>query len=322
MKKTVIILNKPKGARLANQLWNFVSVYAYCIEKGYDCKNYSFFEDKKQENRPNSLKTYYKFFNIPHIINTKFFLWLHVLLSKISQKPRLYYRYVEFIKRKHPDKIIYSGDENVFFLPPTTNNNQKQMQKIKDFEEGTESTLYLDGWLFRNPDGTEKYHDQIQEYFRPNHKTTEYTKNLITPLRKKYRKIIGVHIRQSDYKKLFVQGKYYFNEKEVRKILDEYLVFADLKPSDVIFLTCSDEKVDISPFLGLNHIMAMGNEAEDLFTLASCDLILGSRSTYGPWAALYGNIPFIMFERDMDWEYYKHKGMDQYFDNEKVGLLS
>ena len=321
-KKTVIILNRPKGARLANQLWNFISVYAYCLEKGYECKNYSFFEDKKQESKPNSIRTYYNLFDMPSSRMIRFLLWLHVYLSKISQKPRLYYRYVEYIKRTCPGHIIYSPGPEVFNLPPTGNNDKQQMTRLLEEENNTSKKIYLDGWLFRNPVGIEKYRKEIIEYFKPTHTIIEHVRDLIAPLQKKYKKLVGVHIRQGDYKKLFANGKYYFNEEEVRQILDGYLVFTNSKKKDVIFLICSDEKTDTSYFLGLNYIVAKGNEAEDLFTLASCDIIIGSRSTYGPWAALYGNIPFIMFEKTIDWSYYRQKDMSKYFNNEKCGLAT
>lgn len=322
IRKKVIILNKPKGARLANQLWSFMSVYAYCLEKGFECRNYSFFEDKKQENKPNSLKTYYDLFQIPGSSFIRFALWIHVLLSKISTRPRIYYRYVEYIKRRFPDKIVYSGDDGAFFLPPSVDRDEKQAEQIKKFENGNSLILYLDGWFFRNPDGIEKHRDKIVEYFKPNKQVAFNVKSLIEPLRGRYKKLIGVHIRQGDYKKLFEGGRYYFNEKEVRTILDEYLDFSKTKKEDVLFLLASDEKIDTSVFEGLNFKVSSGSEAHDLFALSRCDAILGSQSTYGPFAALYGNIPFIMFERKIDWGYYGRHDMSRYFDNEKMGMLA
>ena len=49
MLKKIIILSHPKGCRLANQLWNYASIYAYSLDINCKLKNYSFFEDKKQE---------------------------------------------------------------------------------------------------------------------------------------------------------------------------------------------------------------------------------------------------------------------------------
>lgn len=315
--KKIIILDHPSGCRLANQLWNYISVYAYCLEKGYKCKNYSFFENKKQPNQPNSIKTYYNFFNIPHSNLIKFMLWVHVNISKINKRPRLYYRYVKIIKKNNNKQTIYSQEGEPFYLPPTNNQNNEQLKQIHDIENNKHKIKYLDGWLFRNPVGIKKYHKQIVEYFKPNKHISKYINNLIKPIKERHKQIVGVHIRQSDYKKLFDNGKRYFNELEVRKILNEYIEFANIDKEKIIFLICSDEKINKSYFKGLNFISCEGNEAEDLFTLSACDVIIGAKSTFGPWASYYGNIPFIVFERKMDWNYYKNKNLNKYFENNK-----
>ncbi len=299
-----IILKHPKGARLANQLWNFVSVYAYCLKMNYECKNYSFFEDKKQVGRKNSIDSYYNYFDFPKYKYIKFLFKINFILNKLSNKFRLYYRYVEFIEKYRSDKIL-SDNESVFYLSA-----DKKIDKI-----------YLDGWLFRNPEGLEKYRKEIVEYFKPKKNILKYIDGLISPIKKEYTNIVGVHIRQSDYKEAFEQGKYYFNEKEVRKILDDYLQFSGKSKNDIMFLICSDEKINKMYFEGLNYTICNGNVVEDLFTLASCDTIIGSNSTFGAWASYYGNIPLIVFERDqIDWNYYKNKDLSKYFENKKCTL--
>ena len=41
-KKIIILWHN--GGRLANQLWLYISVYAYALEKKYDLENHTFFE--------------------------------------------------------------------------------------------------------------------------------------------------------------------------------------------------------------------------------------------------------------------------------------
>jgi len=41
--KRAIILNNG-GGRLADQLWNFISVYAYALVRGYACEDWAGFE--------------------------------------------------------------------------------------------------------------------------------------------------------------------------------------------------------------------------------------------------------------------------------------
>lgn len=320
-KKKIIIFKHPKGCRLANQLWNFVSIYAYCLENGCECRNYSFFEDKNQgEGRLNSTESYYQYFNFPNSKYLNFLFKLNLFLNKISNKFRLYYRYVNFIERYEENKIL-SDNESVFYLPPSGNKNLEQMAKLSKLKNIKNKAIYFNGWMFRNPKGIEKHRKEIIEYFKPKKSILKYVNNFIKPARDNYKHIVGVHIRQRDYKKLFENGRYYFNEKEVRRILDEYLNFLGKPKNDIIFLICSDEAVEKSNFEGLNYIICNGNAVQDLFTLASCDIIIGSDSTFGSWASYYGNIPIIIFERNgIDWDYYKSKDMKKYFENKKCAL--
>jgi len=49
--------------------------------------------------------------------------------------------------------------------------------------------------------------------------------------------------------------------------------------------------------------------------LAATDIIIGSDSTFGAFASYYGNLPFIVFEKKIDWNYYKDK--KYFFENKK-----
>jgi len=60
--KKIILLESGTGNRFANQLWNFASIYAFCLEKKYKCFNHSFFEEKKLSNNTISLRSYHQYF--------------------------------------------------------------------------------------------------------------------------------------------------------------------------------------------------------------------------------------------------------------------
>jgi hypothetical protein len=71
----------------------------------------------------------------------------------------------------------------------------------------------------------------------------------------------------------------------------------------IVFVICSDGEVDENEFLGLNYIKGPGTEVEDLYCLAGMDTIIGSNSTFGSWAAYYGNIPLFHFSHGkIDWD--------------------
>lgn len=307
MRKHIVILDHNRG-RLANQLWNFMSIYAYCLEKGYTLENHSFFD-------------YADFFTIPLPRNPfiKFFFFSASAKQRWYKRWRPYDRYIALMKKIWRKHIISSGTTHPFYLPPSSNHDWEQLRIINSIENSPFRTLYTYGWLFRNPAGIEKYRHNIMEYFRPGRSIAEKINSFLSPFRKDSKHIVGVHIRQTDYKK-YAEGQYFFTQEEVRKILDGYLRFSRKKTSDTVFVICSDGPVDHSAFAGLHIALPAGNAVEDLFMLAGADTIIGSNGTYGAFASYYGNVPFIVFERgDTKWEYYHDK--NGYFENKKNTLV-
>ena len=82
----------------------------------------------------------------------------------------------------------------------------------------------------------------------------------------------------------------------------------------------SDGPIEDGIFSGLNYIASKNNAVTDLFLLASTDTIIGSNSTFGAFASYYGNIPFIVMQKDsVDWEYYKDR--NKYFENKYAAFV-
>ncbi len=181
--------------------------------------------------------------------------------------------------------------------------------------------IFLCNWFFRNPHGLSKYHQEITNYFKPKKEIQNKNKKIIDNLRLNYKYIVGVHIRQGDYKKEFKKGKLYFNEKEINIILNRYLEKFEKNTKETCFIICSDENVELSHFAGLNVIKNNGNAIEDLFLLAKTDVIIGANSTFGAFASYYGNIPFIVFQKNnIDWKYYINK--KNYFENKYLTTVN
>ena len=315
MRKKVIILNSYPGARLANQLWNFISIYAYCLEKNFACRNYCFFEEKKHKDKNNRItyKNYYNYFKIPIGAPAKFLITLHLTLAKIWKKTRLYHRFASFVEKRRSKQILYSGAEKTFYLPPSANANQAQLKQLAEIE--LYDKIYLDGWLFRNPAGLAKYREEITAYFKPKDKIQKKVNSLTAELKSKFKHLVGVHIRQGDYKIDFRGGELYFDEKSVANLLRSYLKNFNKNKAETVFIICSDGAINMADFSGLNAIKSDFNAVNDLFLLAAADIIIGSDSTFGVFASYYGNLPFIVFEKKIDWNYYKNK--TNYSENNK-----
>lgn len=308
MKKITII--RSAGNELANQLWNYASIYAYTLERGYKLKNPSFFE-------------YGMFFKIRAtglILKILFFIpFKNYTKRKTSFRRnvwrKLYTWYSKLVMKLNRNKLLSYSPENKksYLLPPT----KEVGTKLKELEK--RGNIYLDGWLFRNPVGIEKYREEIKNYFQPKKQISLSIDTNIKDLRNRYKNIIGVHIRQGDYM-VWKNGNYYIEQKRVKEILDEYIGIKNLDKTKTCFAITSDGRIDKQLFSGLNIFVSKENMIHDLFFLAKTDIILGSNSTFGAFASYYGNIPHIIFQKgNMDWEYYKDK--NTYFENKYSTLV-
>lgn len=299
-KKVIILWHN--GGRMANQLWLFISVYAYALEKGYRLENHCFFEYSQYFNFGSGNK-------LIDLVFYKGFAFLKNNLKGIWKDPyhqffrRFYKLYLELLEAIYRNQIVFVPDSAtpvIHYLPPSLGADEK----IKQFDAGTQSTIYLDGWLFRNPAGLAKYHREIAAYFRPQDSIQKRVNGFITSLRSHYSHLVGVHIRQGDYK-TWQGGKYYFIPAEVSMFLRQYLEVYKKNSGKTCFIVCSDGQVDMGDFKGLNVVKSIYGAIEDLFILAQTDIIIGSSSTFGAFAAYYGKKQFITFRRpNIDLQYY------------------
>jgi YHS domain-containing protein len=282
MKKIVILENN--GGRLANQLWQYANLYAYALEKDFLLKNYAFFR-------------YAKYFAEGASAQER--------LTTINRTERIIpWKKIIYLIMAAAGKLIYGRrvitSAEAFYLPPSLNTNPQQ-QAILGRLENAKKTYYFCNWGFRNPAGLLKYHAAIVKQFQPLDIFNRAIQEFISGLRKKYKILVGVHIRQEDYL-TWNGGIYYFSCSEVRRILDSFLA-AQPRPQDIIFIICSDGKIEADAFTGLTYVTGLNQDILDLYTLAATDLLISSTSTYGQWAAYYGQINNINFQKkDIDWQ--------------------
>lgn len=301
--KKVVILNT-SGNELANQLWNYASIYAYALERSFALENPSFFE-------------YGNYFTMPApnlLFKLVFFEpFTHYAKRKQSFRRRLwrklYLSYAQAITSMHKATTLISdyADNVPFYLPPTQEN--KKLVKL----EKSAGIVYFDGWLFRNPVGIQKYRKEILEYFKPRQDIEHNIQTRIKNLRGEFKNIVGVHIRQGDYE-TWRGGAYFIPQTRMREIMDEYLDATGSKAAETCFVITSDGPIDASLFDRFNIATRTENAVYDLFLLSSTDAVIGSNSTFGAFAAYYGNIPHIVATKEpMDWNYYRNR--NEFFEN-------
>jgi hypothetical protein len=284
MKKLIIL--KHGGGELANQLWNYLSIYAYGLEIGAPVRNPSFYE-------------YHYFFRF--LDNESWVTRFNSLLlfrtprrrtNWINKNQRLKYAQRAWITAKFNSARIYSSEntENkAVYLPPTAPLPTR-------FE--TCDKLYFTGWLFRNPKGLEKYATELRQAFTPKQEVLKKIDDMLSPLRVQYEKVVGIHIRQADYAH-FKDGAYFISQSRVREIINEYIQKYSLSQNKTIFIIASDGKIDENIFRGLNILVSKEHAVTDLFLLSKTDVILGSDSSFGAFAAWYGNIRHFIFKKEV-----------------------
>ena len=304
MARKAIILDHG-GGELANQLWNYANVYAYTLERGYTLENPSFFE-------------YGSYFSIPTPPSLfKFFFFntfKNYTFRKKAPRRKIWRKFYSIYKNcsalLHGSNVINHKDPNShpYYLPPTKDSSDK----LKQLEEkGVD--IYFNSWLFRNPIGLKNYHDSVRDYFCPRRDIENGVISRINDIRGRFQHVIGIHIRQGDYK-IWRGGIYFIGQKRVREIIEEFVKIGGLEKAKTCFIIASDGAVDEKIFDGLNIHISKENAVFDLFLLSKTDAIIGSNSTFGAFASYYGDIPQIVMQKEsMDWQYYSDK--KTFFEN-------
>lgn len=258
----VIFIQSHNGGRLANQLWNFVSIYAYCLEKGYVLINPTFKDYAKnfEQFKDNSLLS--PNLKLPNFLNKNWATIFMNICLKINSKVKI-------------GTILQTGEDSDAIILPPTNNKFKIDTPI----------AFFNGWLFRNNEGMKKFGNEIRYKFRP---TSEYQKiidDFYSALDQSKMKI-AIHIRRTDYKQ-HLDGKYYFEIEEYKKVMKKLL--NEYKKKSPLFVIFSDEDRSEEEFSEFKDVVISKNPfIVDLFLLSRCDLIVGPPSSFTQFAAWYG----------------------------------
>lgn len=147
------------------------------------------------------------------------------------------------------------------------------------------------GWKFSDYEGIREHRDQIVRYFTPVEPFIKQAESAIRSAREFGEFVIGVHIRQEDYR--FWKGGVHYYEAEcyerwMRRCME---IFSDRKPT---FMICSSNRLEPKVFRGLPVVFGPGTAVGDLHALSLCDLIMGPPSTFSMWSSYFGNTPLCM----------------------------
>lgn len=128
----------------------------------------------------------------------------------------------------------------------------------------------------------------IRETFAPDAATSEIAQATVGRAREGADVLIGVHMRQKDYR-TYLQGFFYYQPEDYQRILE---AMAAMFPGRrVAFLICSDEELKTESLAPFRITMGPGTLLGDLYSLAGCDYLIGPPSTFSLWAAFYAAKP-------------------------------
>jgi hypothetical protein len=150
---------------------------------------------------------------------------------------------------------------------------------------GGRFTFLTKGWFFRHPQvHKDRFLRALREFFALAEPYVSNVERLVKQARAGCDVLIGVHIRQTDFKE-HAGGKYYFSTADYAHLMRHCQHL--FQPAQVGFLVVSDEPHDSSDFPSSQCSFGSGIDIEDMYCLGGCDYIIGSiASSYSLWPAV------------------------------------
>jgi hypothetical protein len=147
------------------------------------------------------------------------------------------------------------------------------------------------GWKFSDYVAIRQHRERITRYFTPVASTRDRVEALIARARSMGDLLVGVHIRQEDYRTWKNGIHYYETERYARWMRG---IVQGNPNNKTVFVVCASNPFDESLFKGLPYLKGPGFPAGDLHALSLCDKIMGPPSTFSAWASYHGGIPLCV----------------------------
>ncbi len=290
------------GGRFANQLLNYANLIAFCLEypEQFDLINVAFWP------YGNLLEKTEKTLCILPTNPTKLshLTALQQLLD--NSPPRLAY-----YLRRNLLRLAYLGS----YLWPNAQGildgqdldikglvgyfyNSILLDKEEICQQFSQCSLtLLGGFGVRCWPWVKHHQTKIKTYLAFKPKDLQKAQIFINHLRKKYDYLIGIAIRQTDYK-IWAKGRYFFPLSQYSQWIKEAEKRFAHK-GRIGFLVTSDRALfphqlgELDVEIGTGNQTYQGHYIEDMIELSLCDLIMTPPSTFSTWAAFMGNVPLL-----------------------------
>jgi len=273
-----------RAGRLANRLVLFAHFIAFAEEKGHRVFNFTF------NSYANLFETTQRdvFCRYPALVQKS---WVDSVpgLAHAIRSSRIFYHAIRFASEWQTRLPILGQGTVILREREKTENTPLHHPKVLDQIRDAHVVL-VDGWRFCASEWVQRHAPKIRSYFRPVAACRESSRQAVDCLRQRSDVVIGVHIRQGDYRR-WRGGKFFFTISQYARWMRELV--EQFPGRQVSFLVCSDESRHANEFPRLNVEFGPGAPVTDLYALAQCDYILGPPSTFSHWASFYGNKPLF-----------------------------
>lgn len=279
-RKTFVIARR--SGRLGNRLVIFANFIALVKERGDRLINFTFHSYAHLYQQPSrDIYCQYPPPTRPGIINS-----IPPLAAAI-RKSRLFYHVTRYASGFH-ERVPLAGRRVITLREIrgqeiTPLEGEAVRARIRDAR-----IVFVNGWNFRAPAAVEKHAQAVRDYLRPVQEFVEASQQSIGVLRRDADVVIGVHVRQGDYRQ-WRGGRFCFTTERYRAWMQE--MAQQLPGRRVAFFVCSDEPRNAKEFEGLKVGFGPDTPVGDLSALALCDYITGPMSTFTQWASFYGGKP-------------------------------
>lgn len=277
LRKQLLIVCDKYG-RLGNRLFLFAQLIEFSRKSGREIwmpgfHDYGCFFETTQNSK--FFRYPQRRFNIPNPFSGIISFYAFSKISKITEKLNIKYFFKNIVSFSHSD------------ANPFSKLNSSQV-----------SCILFNGFIFHQHFlDLKKSLPMIRMVFKPSNQYTNLIEAPIRELRKKSQIIVGVLVRQTDYRE-WNDGKSFFTSFEYSQILER--LSTSLKDESASFFIATDENQDEKTFKNFVCIARVGFPIENLYSLAMCDLLIGPTSSYMGWAALYGDVPTFTIQSSDD----------------------
>lgn len=255
MAKQIII--RQEYGQLGNILFRLANVLGFAIEHGYRVEDYTLAFCNYHDGSS----------------NIRFFEGYH--LFHFFEFPRPKFRLNNRIKWKLKDHL-HNAINRIENFDPTFD-----LQKL-DLKKSYE----LKGFHFSSRELAFKHRSQICDILRFKESEVLPIESMLNEAKKSYDLLLGVHIRQNDYK-TFYDGKFYLTSDQYLKSV-EHFKSLHLHSRRIGVVICSDNKETIKEIQRKHsdYFYPRGTIVQDIYALSRCDFIIGPKATtMSTWAS-------------------------------------